>query len=181
MSQQPADVVESLLGTLEGRARDERAELIRWLLDRGISPEEIRTANSPMLLATRSLVGGDDRYVSARETAEEYGIELPLLQRIQNAMGMPGTEDPDERVHPSADAEAAARVQRFIELGLDPEQIVGAIRVLSEGLSRAAEVMRSTAFSAVLEPGATELQIARRFEAPGVTSRRRWVRSSRTC
>ena len=165
MTPQPPPNVEPLLGDLEGPARDERAELVGWLLDRGISPDEIQTANSPMLLATRPLVGGDDRYVSARETSEAYGIDLGLLQRIQNAMGMPGTEDPDAPVHHSADAEAAAHVQRFIDLGLDPEQIIGAIRVLSEGLSRAAEVMRSTAFAAVLEPGATELQIARRFEA----------------
>ena len=165
MTPQPPPEVESLLGDLEGSAREERAELIEWLLARGISPEDILTANSPMLLATRPLVGGDDRYVSAREISESYGIELGLLQRIQNAMGMPGAEDPDAPVHPSADAEAAARVQRFIDLGLDPEQIIGAIRVLSEGLSRAAEVMRSTALAAVLEPGATELQIARRVEA----------------
>lgn len=38
------------------------------------------------------------------------------------------------------------------------------IRVLSEGLSRAAEVMRSTALAAVMAPGATELDIARRHE-----------------
>lgn len=158
-------LVESLLGGLEGPARDERADLIQWLLDRGVSPDEIRTSSSPMLLATRPLIGGDERYVSARETSEEFGVDLALLQRIENAMGMPGVEDPDARVHPSADAEAAARVQRFIDLGLDPDQIVSAIRVLSEGLSRAAEVMRSTAFAAVLEPGATEVQIASRFEA----------------
>ena len=157
--------LDSLLGSLQGQAREERAELIHWLLGRGITPDEIRTATAPMLLATRGLVGGDDRYVSARETSEKYGIELPLLQRIQNAMGMPGVDDPDAPVYSSADAEAAARVQRFVDLGLDSEQIVGAIRVLSEGLSRAAEVMRSTAFAAVLEPGATELQIARRYEA----------------
>ncbi len=169
VSRQPLPIADtdtdSLLGSLEGRARQERAELIRWLLSRDITPDEIRTATSPMLLATRHLVGGDDRYVSARETSAKHGIELELLQRIQNAMGMPAVADPDAPVHMSADAEAAARVQRFVDLGLDSEQIIGAIRVLSEGLSRAAEVMRSTAFAAVLEPGATELQIARRYEA----------------
>jgi adenylate cyclase len=157
--------IESLLGSLEGRARQERAELIHWLLSRDVTVDEIRTATSPMLLAARHLVGGDDRYVSARETSSKHGIELELLQRIQNAMGMPTVDDPDASVHMSADAEAAARVQRFVDLGLDTEQIIGAIRILSEGLSRAAEVMRSTAFAAVLEPGATELEIARRYEA----------------
>ena len=70
MTPQPPPEVESLLGDLEGSAREERAELIEWLLARGISPEDILTANSPMLLATRPLVGGDDRYVSAREISE---------------------------------------------------------------------------------------------------------------
>ena len=43
--------------------------------------------------------------------------------------------------------------QRFVELGLDPEQVVLVVRVLAEGLSRAAEVMRYTALSAIMRPG----------------------------
>ncbi|HYZ67985.1 MAG TPA: adenylate cyclase regulatory domain-containing protein, partial [Mycobacterium sp.] len=134
-----------LLDGLEGKARAERAELIPWLLERGITVEQIRGAFAPGLLVARRILGDDGSYVSARETSEKTGIDLDVLQRIQRAMGLPRVDDPDAAVHLRADAEAAAFAQRFIELGIDPEQIVQISRVLSEGLSRAAEVMRYAA------------------------------------
>ena len=64
-----------------------------------------------------------------------------------------------------ADGEAAALAQRFLELGLDPDKLVLVVRVLAEGLSRTAEVMRFTALSAIMHPGATELEIAKASKA----------------
>jgi adenylate cyclase len=152
--------VDDLLAGLEGAARAERAELVEWLLEQGISADEIRAANPPLLLASRHLVGDDGTYVSAREISEQYGVDLELLQRVQRAIGLASVDDPDAAVHMRADGEAAAYAQRFVELGLDPDQMVLVVRVLAEGLSRAAEVMRYTALSAIMRPGATELQIA---------------------
>ncbi|MDT5014669.1 MAG: adenylate cyclase [Mycobacterium sp.] len=154
-----------LLDGLEGKARDERAELIPWLLERGISVEQIRGAFAPMLLASRKVLGDDGTYVSARETSEKTGIDLELLQRIQRAMGLPTVDDPDAAVYMRADAEAAAFGQRFIELGIEPDQIVQVSRMLAEGLSRAAEVMRYAALASVMDPAATELDIAKNSEA----------------
>lgn len=159
------EVDEDLLDGLEGSARTERAELVEWLLEQGITPEEIRTTNPPLLLATRHLIGDDGTYVSAREISETHGIDLALLQRLQRAIGLARVEDPDAAVHMRADGEAAAYAQRFIELGLDPEQVVLVVRVLAEGLSRTAEVMRYSALSAILRPGATELEIAKASKA----------------
>ncbi|MBW0012550.1 adenylate/guanylate cyclase domain-containing protein [Mycobacterium sp.] len=152
--------IDELLEGLEGTARTERAELIRWLLEQGITADEIRATNPPLLLATRHLIGDDGTYVSSREISEQYNVDLELLQRIQRAIGLVRVDDPDAVVHMRADGEAAAHVQRFVELGLDPDQMVLVVRVLAEGLSRAAEVMRYTALSAIIRPGATELQIA---------------------
>jgi adenylate cyclase len=164
-----ADVEDSdesgLLDGLTGDARAERAQLIDWLTERGFSAAEIRDAVAPMLLASRRLVGDDGVYVSARETSEKYGIDLDLLQRVQRAMGLSRVDDPDAAVHLRADAEAAAHAQRFVEFGLDADQVVQVVRVLSEGLSKAAEVMRYAAFAAVLTPGASELDIAKGSEA----------------
>src|SRR5205085_2268942 len=64
-----------------------------------------------------------------------------------------------------ADGDAAARGQRFIDIGMDPDQVASVAHVLADGLSRAAEVMRYTVLAAVLEPGATELQLAQASEA----------------
>lgn len=154
-----------LLDGLEGKARAERAELIPYLLERGITVEQIRNAFVPALLLGRQILGDDGTYVSARETSEKTGIDLDLLQRIQRAMGLPRIDDPDAAVHLRADAEAAAFAQRFIEMGFDPDQLVQVTRILGEGLSRAAEVMRYAALTSVVDPSATELDIAKNSEA----------------
>jgi adenylate cyclase len=157
--------IEKLLDGLEGDARAERAELIEWLFEQGITAEEIEGTSAPLLLATRRVVGDDGTYVSTREIADEYGIDLDLLQRVQRAIGLARVDDPDAAVHMRADVEAAAHVRHFSELGLDAENLVLVTRVLAEGLSHAAEVMRFTAMAAVMEPGTTELQVAKRSHA----------------
>jgi adenylate cyclase len=154
-----------LLDGLEGKARAERAELIPWLLERGVTVEQIRGAFAPALLAARKILGDDGTYVSARETSEKTGIDLDLLQRIQRAMGLPRVDDPDAAVYLRADAEAAASAQEFIEMGIDPDQLLQITRILGEGLSRAAEVMRYAALVSVLNPAASELDIAKNAEA----------------
>jgi len=157
--------IDDLLEGLEGTARAERAELVQWLLEQGITADEIRAANPPLLLASRHLMGDDGTYVSAREISETYGVDLELLQRVQRAIGLVRVDDPDAVVHMRADGEAAAYAQRFIDLGLDPDQLVLVVRVLAEGLSRAAEVMRYTALSAILRPGSTEVETAKASQA----------------
>ena len=155
-----------LLDGLEGDARTERAELIAWLLkERGFTLEQIGAAYAPMLLPGRRVMGDDGTYMSAREISEKYNMDLEFVQRMQRAAGLTTVDDPDARVHLRADAEAAARVQQFVDAGMDPDQLVGVVRVLADGLARAAEVMRYTALASVLRPGATELQTAQASEA----------------
>jgi adenylate cyclase len=157
--------IEVLLDGLEGAERNERAELVEWLIGQGITAEEIRGAFTPALLVSRRLLGDDGTYVSAREISQSAGIDLDLLQRVQRAIGLARVDDPDAAVHVRADGVAAAHAQRFVELGIDPDHVVQIVRVLGEGLSRAAEVMRYTALAAVLTPGETELQIAKKTRA----------------
>jgi adenylate cyclase len=157
--------VEKLLDGLEGSARAERAELIAWLLEQGITAEEIRASPVPMLVASRRLIGDDGDYVSTRDISETAGIDLELLQRVQRAIGLVRVDDPDAAVHLRADGAAAAHAKEFMELGIHPDQVVQVVRVLAEGLSHAAEVMRYTALSAILQPGATELQTAQASHA----------------
>lgn len=154
--------IDELLGDLEGSSRAERAELIEWLLEQGISADEIRGAPMPILLASRRLMGDDGTFVSTREISETAGIELDLLQRVQRAIGLARVDNPDAAVHLRADGAAAAHAKEFIELGIAPDQLVQIVSTLAEGLSHAAEVMRYSALSTILEPGATELQTAKR-------------------
>jgi adenylate cyclase len=157
--------IDDLLDGLDGPARTERAELVAWLLEQGITVEEIRTTDPPLLLASRHLIGDDGTYVSTREMSESHGIDMELLQRVQRAIGLARVDDPDAAIHMRADGEAAAYAQRFVDVGLSPDQVVAVVRVLAEGLSHAAEVMRYTALAAILRPGATELQIAQGSKA----------------
>ncbi|WP_244185666.1 adenylate/guanylate cyclase domain-containing protein [Mycobacterium marseillense] len=157
--------IDDLLEGLEGTARTERAELVRWLFEQGITAEEIRATNPPLLLATRHIIGDDGTYVSTREISETHGIDLGLLQQVQRAIGLVRVDDPDAVVHMRADGEAAAFAQRFVEVGLDPELVVLVVRVLAEGLSRTAEVMRYSALSAIMRPGASEIEIAQASKA----------------
>ena len=156
--------IEGLLDGLEGQARTERAELIQWLLGKGFTVDQIRGAVSPMLLPAGRIVGDDGRYVSARQICDETGIDLELLQAIQRALGMPRADDPDAAILLRADSEAAARAKVFIGMGLSREQVIAVTRVLGHGLEQTAEAMRQVVLEAVIQPGATEVQLAQAYE-----------------
>jgi adenylate cyclase len=153
-----------LLDGLTGKARAERAELIDWLLTKGITVDEMRESFAPMLVASRRMLGDDGTVVSARQISEETGINLDLLERVQRAVGLPRIEDPDAPVHLRVDSEVAAYAQRLVEMGISPEQIVLIVQVMAEGLVRAADVMRYAAVATILKPGATELDTAKAAE-----------------
>jgi adenylate cyclase len=157
--------IDELLNGLEGSARAQRAELIEWLLEQGISADEIRGAPVPMLAASRRLMGDDGNYVSTREISEAFGIDLEFLQRVQRAIGLVRVDDPDATVHLHADGAAAAHAKEFLEVGIDADQVVQVVRILAEGLSHAAEVMRYTALATILQPGASEVEIAKSSQA----------------
>jgi adenylate cyclase len=153
-----------LLDGLEGRARAERAELIPWLLERGVTVAELQSSVQPMLLASRRFFGEDGTLLSARQISAEYGLDLDLLERVMRASGLPWVDDPDAEVYLRTDGQAAGYVPKFLEVGLTPDQVVLVVQVLAEGLTRATEVMRHTALAAILEPDSTELDIAKSSE-----------------
>ena len=154
-----------LLDDLQGRARQERAELIEWLLARGFDVDQIRGEFSPMLLPAIRLIGDDGVLVSPREISESSGVSLELLQRLHRAAGLVGADDPDARLQSRADAESVVAAARLVDVGLDPQQVVLIVRMLMDGLTGAAVSMRQAALHALLHPGATELELAKALEA----------------
>jgi adenylate cyclase len=153
-----------LLDDLQGPARQERADLIGWLLARGFDVEQIRSEFSPMLLPAIRMIGDDGTLVSPREISESSGVSLELLQRLHRAVGLVRAEDPDARLLSRADAESVLEAARLVDLGLDPEQVVLIVRLLMNGLTGAAVTMRQAALHASLHPGATELELAQAIE-----------------
>jgi adenylate cyclase len=154
-----------LLDDLQGRARQERAELIRWLLAHGFDVDQIRSEFSPMLLPAHRVMGDDGTLVSPREISESSGVSLELLQRLHRAVGLVRADDPDARMQSRADAESVLPAARLVDLGLDAEQVVLIVRLLMDGLTGAAAAMRQAALHASLHPGATELELAQAIEA----------------
>lgn len=154
-----------LLDGLTGQARAERAELVEWLVAQGFTAQEIGSSFSPMLLPARRELGDDGSLVSAREIGEAAGLDLQDLIRFQRAAGLPQVDDPDARVFTRSDGETAVHVKRFLDLGIDPDLMLGIVRVLAQGLANATEVMNVAALAAVLHPGASELETARGTQA----------------
>lgn len=153
-----------LLDDLEGAERDERAELVTWLMGKGFTVEQIAGSFSPVLLASRRLIGDDGTYVSTRDIAEEAGVDVEMVHRVQRAVGLPTVEDVDEAVYLQADGEAVVHATTFVKMGFDPDLLLEGMRTLAEGLSNAAELLRSTALATVIYPGATKLQMAQGSE-----------------
>ena len=81
-----------LLDGLDGQARTERAELIAWLLQRGVTSEQIRAAVAPMLLVSRRLIGDDGSYVSAREIRCPPGYRDGVNRRSRRLLLTTNTE-----------------------------------------------------------------------------------------
>ncbi len=153
-----------LLDDLQGPAREERAELIAWLLGRGFDVDQIRGAFSPMLLPANRMIGDDGMWVSPREISESSGVSLEVLQRLHRAAGLVHAHDPDARLQSRADAESVLAAARLIDLGLDPVQVVLIVRLLMDSLTGVAVAMRHAGLQALLHPGATELELAQAFE-----------------
>jgi adenylate cyclase len=154
-----------LLDDLQGPARHERAELVRWLLARGFDVDQIRGEFSPMVLPAIRMIGDDGVLVSPRQISESSGVSLELLLRLYRAAGLVGADDPDARLQSRADAESVLSAARLVDVGLDPQQVVVIVRILMDGLNGAAVAMRQAALHATLHPGATELELAQAMAA----------------
>lgn len=154
-----------LLDGLTGDARDQRAALVEWLIERGVGVEEIRASPAPMLLPARRVLGDDGSHISARQISVEAGLDVDQLMRFQRAAGLPYVEDPDAPLFMRPDGDTAVHIKRFLDLGISADSMLTVVRVLADGLAHAAEVMRAAALGVVVHPGATELEIAQGAQA----------------
>ena len=68
----------SLFEGLDGRALEQREELISWLLDQGFDLGQIAGAVSPMFLPANRVLGHDGTLVSADDVAQASGVPVEL-------------------------------------------------------------------------------------------------------
>jgi adenylate cyclase len=156
--------VDGLADNPNGASRLAGEQLVAWLVERGFSADQIRGSATPAFLPAARRLGDDGRFVSAREIAESADIDIELLQRLQDAIGLPRVEDPDAAVLLRADAEAAGRLKFFLDMGIGLEETLALVRAVMAGLTPVAAMLREAALKTILRPGATELEIAQASE-----------------
>lgn len=161
---------EDIEGLLEGCAGDEartaRRELLEALLAEGVPIEDLRRAaaeNRLALLPSERVLTGEPLY-TVREVAERSGVDSDLLLAQQQALGMPRHEA-DARVATEEDVQAAERFRRFLDAGLPAEGMLELARVIGQAMENVAAASRQLVGEALLRPGDTELELARRYAA----------------
>ena len=156
---------EGLLKGTRGKARQGRRQLLEELAKDGVPLEELRKAveedRLALLPVERLLSGGGDR-LTAAEVAERAGIDIDLVRWLRQALGLP-LPDGEERVFTVDDVEAAKRIKAQLEAGLPGDGILEVSRVLGISMAQVAAASRTLVGEAVLNPGDTELDVARRY------------------
>jgi adenylate cyclase len=156
---------EGLLKGTRGNARAARRELLEKLAGDGLTADELREAIEEdrlvLLAAERVLEGEGDRY-TAEEVAEKTGVDVDLLVRNRQALGLPAPES--AAVFTDADVEAAERLREFREAGLPDEGLLEVARVLGMAMAQVAGATRTLMGETMIEPGLSELEISARFE-----------------
>ena len=116
-----------------------------------------------MLLPVERLLAGDKTY-SQRQIAEESGLGLERLAEYRRALGL-AVPDPDEEVLGEADLGTAKDAAALADAGFPREDTLEVTRVLGRGMVRYAEALRVLFAQTFLEPGDSELDLARRLES----------------
>jgi adenylate cyclase len=157
-------------GLLEGLTDDSARAARRALLDKlhadGVSVDVLRQAVAEQrlaLLPVDRLLASEARY-TAREIAEQSGLDLDWFQAQQRALGL-ALPDADERVYGETDLESAKLGRQYRDVGLPDEDALEAQRVLGRGMARYAESVRDLVGQTFLEGGTDEAELAARLEA----------------
>jgi len=148
-------------------ARAARTELLEYLHEeKGCSLEELKDAvreDRLVLLPVERLLAGDKSY-SQRQIAEEAGLDLDHLRQYRQALGL-AMPDPDAEVLGETDLEGAKDTAAIAAAGFSQEDTLEVTRVLGRGMVRYAEALRTLFAQTFLEPGDSELDLARRLQS----------------
>jgi adenylate cyclase len=158
-----------LLDGLDGDARLQRLELLRWLAaeERHTLPELQRAHETQtlILMPSERVIGGASRFTEA-EVLERAGVSREFLRALERANGVradPGSAG--AATYTELDVEAARIARGYVEAGLTEEQVLTVSRVLGRSFVQIAEFLRQITFELVLRPGSTELELARNYQA----------------
>jgi adenylate cyclase len=162
---------EGLLDGLKGKARESRLALLEELAESGVPLEELKRAvaeNRLVLLPVeRVFDSGAERY-TAKEIAEQAGLDYDFLVRLLRALGAPIPAD-DDPVFADADLEAAKRAKLFLDAGLPKEGVLETSRLIGISMASLADANRDLVGEVFTEPGIDERELALRYAAAAKT------------
>lgn len=162
----PDDVPADLLDGLDGRAREERADLLHQLARAGVTEPDLRAAVDAGRLALLPvelvLRDREEEHLTVHEIAEVAGIEVEQLEAQRRAAGLP-VPGRDERGYAAGDRRTAQRLRTALDAGIPFDAVVEMGRVFGESASRAAAAAASVVAEAVARPGDSERDVALRL------------------
>jgi adenylate cyclase len=157
---------EGLLEGCDADAREARIALLERLHADGVPLEELRRAVAEerlALLPVERLLAAEARY-SAREIAEQSGLDLEFFEAQRRALGLavPGS---DERVYGVQDLRAARMGNEYRQAGLPDDEALEAQRVLGRGMARYVDAITALVGQSALAGATDEQEVATRLEA----------------
>ena len=109
------------------------------------------------------MLGRDGKY-SAKDLSEKAGVPIEMLERQQQALGLPVADD-DDKVYGDDDLRGAELLKAFIDAGLPEDGITQVARVMGEGMRRIADASMELVGRALAKPGDNERDAGLRFAA----------------
>jgi adenylate cyclase len=156
---------EGLLEGLEERQREARLRLLDELVAEGVQLDELKRAveeDRLALLPVERVLAGEGRRYTVEEVAERADLDIGLLLRLRQALGLPPPAS-GERAFTDEDVESAKRMKAFLDAGLPDEGILEVSRVIGMAMGQIAAASRDLIGDAFLEPGDTELDVGLRY------------------
>lgn len=168
MSPDDSFAADGLLDGLSGAALAQRIELLRWLTDEYQLPLDAMrqsTRNGTIVLAAAGRDLGTGEVYSANDIAGLTGLDPEVLSDLVRAAGLPAPPDFDAIQFGETHLEVAQAIKRFLDAGLQREQLLNMARVLGRGLSQAADLMRQTVMELAIAPAMSERELAASYAA----------------
>jgi adenylate cyclase len=159
-----AQLPEDLLDDVEGADRDARRFLLEWLLERGVTVDELRDAKREGRLAllptehvlTRGLS------LSLDDAVRRSGLEREFVERVWRVAGIPVPEG-EEPVVDDEDLEAMKVAKLALDAGMSDEGYVEISRIVGRAAGAIAEAIVETA-NEFARPDDSEAEFAIRLE-----------------
>jgi adenylate cyclase len=151
-----------LLDGLDDGERADRIALLEQLAAEGCTLDELTEAvreDRLPLLGVERLLGG--RF-TAREVEAETGVPAEVMLELRRMLGLPEAAA-TERIFSDGDVELARSTRLFLDAGFDLDTLGELTRVLGEAMSRVSASVTAAFAETFLQPGDSELDVARRF------------------